>query len=72
MIVSVTHYSLQNRPITACDTDNTATSVKQNDNDNKENCATDENNACTMTLTVPNAIKKVVIFKNGKRYCLEI
>jgi len=28
--------------------------------------------ACTMTLTVPNAIKKVVIFKNGKRYCLEI
>jgi hypothetical protein len=24
-----------------------------------------------MTLTVPNAIKKVVIFKNGKRYCLE-
>jgi hypothetical protein len=26
-----------------------------------------------MTLTaVPNAITKVVIFKNGKRYCLEI
>jgi hypothetical protein len=25
-----------------------------------------------MTLTVLNAIKKVVIFKNGKRYCLEI
>jgi hypothetical protein len=43
-----------------------------NDNDNKENYATDEDSACTMTLTVPNAIKKVVIFKNGKRYCLEI
>jgi hypothetical protein len=25
-----------------------------------------------MTLTVPNAIKKVVIFKNGKRYCLDV
>jgi hypothetical protein len=37
--------------------------VKKNGNDNKENCETDE---------VPNAIKKVVIFKNGKRYCLEI
>ena len=49
--------------ITACDIDNTATSVKKNGSDNKENCATDE---------VPNAIKKVVIFKNGKRYCLEI
>jgi hypothetical protein len=36
-------------------------------NDNKENCATDEDSACTMTLTVPNAITKVVIFKNGKR-----
>ena len=58
--------------ITACDTDNTATSVKKNDNDNKENCATDEDSSCTMTLTVPNAIKKVAIFKNGKRYCLEI
>jgi hypothetical protein len=46
--------------------------VKQNDNDNKENCATDEDSACTMTLTVPKAIKKVVIFKNGKIYCLEI
>jgi hypothetical protein len=44
--------------ITACDTDNTATSVKKNDNDNKENCATDEDSACAMTLTVPNAIKK--------------
>ena len=54
--------------ITACDTDNTATSVEKNDNDNKENCATDEDSACTMTLTVPNAIKKV----DGKRYCLEI
>ena len=46
--------------------------MKQNDNDNKENCATDEDSACTMTLTVPNAFKKVVIFKNGKRYFLEI
>jgi hypothetical protein len=46
--------------------------VNKNDNDNKENCATDEDSACTMTLTVPNAIKKVVIFKKGKRYCLEI
>ena len=55
-----------------CDTDNTATSVKKNNNDNQENCATDEDSACTMTLTVPNAIKQVVIFKNGKRYCLEI
>ena len=42
--------------------------MKKNDNDNKENCATDEDSACTMTLTVPNAIKKV----DGKRYCLEI
>jgi hypothetical protein len=33
--------------------------VKQNDNDNKENCATDEDSACTMTLTVPKAIKKL-------------
>jgi hypothetical protein len=39
---------------------------------NKVNCATDEDSACTMTQTVPNAIKTVVIFKNGKRYCLEI
>jgi hypothetical protein len=54
-----------------CDTDNTATCEK-NDNDNKEKCAIDEDSVCTMTLTVPNAIKKVVIFKNGKRYCLEI
>jgi hypothetical protein len=45
--------------IAACDADNTATSVKKNDNDNKKNCATDEDSACTMTLTVPNAIKKV-------------
>jgi hypothetical protein len=36
--------------ITACDTDNTATSVKKNYNDNKENCATDEDSACTMSL----------------------
>jgi hypothetical protein len=42
--------------ITVCDIDNTATSVKKNDNDNKENCATDEDSAYTMTLTVPNAI----------------
>jgi hypothetical protein len=41
--------------ITTCDTDNTATSVKKHDNDNKENCATDEYSACTMTLTVPNS-----------------
>jgi hypothetical protein len=34
--------------------------------------ATDEDSACAMTLTVPNAIKKVAIFKNGKRYCLQI
>jgi hypothetical protein len=67
------HELLPPKPtITACDTDNTATSVKKNDNDKKENCATDEDSACTMTLTVPNAIKKAVIFKNGKRYCLEI
>jgi hypothetical protein len=44
--------------ITACETDNTATSVERNDNDNKENCATDEDSAYAMTLTVPNAIKK--------------
>ena len=44
--------------------------MKKHDNDNKENCATDEYSACTMTLTVPNAIKKVVIFKNGKRSIL--
>jgi hypothetical protein len=48
----------------------TAISVNKNDNDNKENYATDEDSACTMTLTVPNAIKKVVIFKNGKRSIL--
>ena len=30
--------------------------MKNNDNDNKENCATDEDSAYTMTLTVPNAI----------------
>ena len=70
---SVSHALQPPKPtITACDTDNTATSVKKNDNDNKENCATDEDSACTKTLTVPNAIKKVVIFKNGNRYCLEI
>jgi hypothetical protein len=70
---SVSHALQPPKPtITACDTDNTATSVKEIYNDNKENCATDEDSACTMTLTVPNAIKKVVIFKNGKRYCLEI
>ena len=57
--------------ITACDTDNPATSVKKNDT-NKADCPTDHHCACTMTLTVPNAIKKVVIFKNGKRYYLEI
>ena len=70
---SISHALQPPKPtITACDTDNTTTSVKQNDNDNKENCATDEDSACTMTLTVPNAIKNVVIFKNGKRCCLEI
>jgi hypothetical protein len=70
---SVSHALQPPKPtITACDADNTAISVNKNDNDNKENCATDEDSACTMTLTVPNAIKKVVIFKNGKRYCLEI
>ena len=69
---SVSHALQPPKPtITTCDTDNTATSVKHNDNDNKVNCAT-EDSACTMKLTVPNAIKKVVIFKNGKRYCLEI
>ena len=61
---SVSHALQPPKPtITACDIDNTATSVKKNGNENKENCATDE---------VPNAIKNVVIFKNGKRYCLEI
>ena len=65
---SVSRHELQppKPTITACDTDNTVTSVKRNDNDNKENCATDEDSACTMTLTVLNAIKKVVIFKNRK------
>ena len=71
---SVSHALQPPKPtITACDTDNTATSVNKFYNDNKENCASDEDSTCTMTLTVPNfAIKKVVIFKNGKRYCLEI
>ena len=70
---SVSHALQRSKPtIAACDADNTATSVKKNDNDNKVNCGTDEDSACTMTLTVPNAIKKVVIFKNGKRYCWEI
>jgi hypothetical protein len=64
---SVSHALQPPKPtIRACDTDNTVTSVKRNDNDNKENCATDEDSACTMTLTVLNAIKKVVIFKNRK------
>ncbi|CAG2185696.1 unnamed protein product [Mytilus edulis] len=31
-----------------------------------------ENDNSTMTINVPNCINKVVIFKNGKRYCLEI
>jgi hypothetical protein len=48
----------------------------QNDNDNKENYATDEDSACTMTLTVPNAIKKVVISiysrLNGVNNCCEM
>ncbi|VDI41015.1 Hypothetical predicted protein [Mytilus galloprovincialis] len=30
------------------------------------------NDNSTMTINVPNCINKVVIFKNGKRYCLEI
>jgi hypothetical protein len=40
--------------------------VKKNDNDNEENCATDEDSACTMTLTVPNAIKKRGDFQEWK------
>ena len=48
---SVSHVLQPPKPtITACDTDNTATSVKKNYNDNKENCATDEDSACTMSL----------------------
>jgi hypothetical protein len=48
---SVSHALQPPKPtITACDTDNTATSVKKNDNDNKENCATDEDSACTLLL----------------------
>ena len=36
---SVSHALQPPKPtITACDTDNTATSVNKNDNDNKENC----------------------------------
>ena len=63
---SVSHALQPPKPtITAYDTDNTATSVRKNYNCNNENCATDEDSACTMKLTV-------VIFKNGKRYCLEI
>ncbi|CAG2239656.1 unnamed protein product [Mytilus edulis] len=31
-----------------------------------------ENDNSTMTIHVPTCINKVVIFKNGKRYCLEI
>ena len=70
---SVSHALQRPKPtIATCDADNTATSVNKNGNDNKVNCATDEDSACTMTLTVPNAIKNVVIFKNGKRYCWEI
>ena len=72
MIVSVTHYSVQNRPSQHVILIIRQSQWKKNDNDNKENCATDEDSACTMTLTMPNAIGKVVIFKNGKRYCLEI
>ena len=68
---SVSHALQRPKPtIATCDADNTATSVNKNGNDNKVNCATDEDSACTMTLTVPNAIKKVVIFKNGKRSIL--
>jgi hypothetical protein len=44
--------------------------VEKNDNDNKENCAADEDSACTMTLTVPNAIKNVVIFQEWKEILL--
>jgi hypothetical protein len=39
---SVSHALQPPKPtITACDADNTAISVNKNDNDNKENCATD-------------------------------
>jgi hypothetical protein len=56
---SVSHALHPLKPtITACDTDNTVTSVKRNDNDNKENCATDEDSACTMTLTCLRQLKK--------------
>jgi hypothetical protein len=49
---SVSHALQPPKPtITACDTDNTATSVNKYDNDSKENCATDDDSACTMTIT---------------------
>ncbi|CAC5381632.1 unnamed protein product [Mytilus coruscus] len=38
----------------------------RNESENKEN---DDN---TMTTNMPNSINRVVIIKNGKRYCLEI
>ena len=44
--------------------------MKKNDNDNEENCATDEDSACTMCLTVPNAIKKRGDFQEWKEILL--
>jgi hypothetical protein len=50
---SVSHALQPPKPtITACDTDNTATSVNKYDNDNKENCATD----CQEIITFINNI----------------
>ena len=44
--------------------------MKINDNDNEENCATDEDSTCTMTLTVPIAIKKRGDFQEWKEILL--
>ncbi|CAC5370180.1 unnamed protein product [Mytilus coruscus] len=44
-------------------------SVPNNNRNESENKENDDN---TMTINVPNCINKVVIIKNGKRYCLEI
>lgn len=44
-------------------------SVTKNDQNGGENKENDDN---TMAIHVPNSINKVVIIKNGKRYCLEI